>query len=46
MVQFTTNALLLVGAISGVTACTGPAVNQATVDLVASFEGFRPDVCK
>ena len=25
-------------------ACTGPQVNQATVDLVASFEGFRASV--
>lgn len=25
-------------------ACTGPPVNQATVDLVASFEGFRGSV--
>lgn len=25
-------------------ACIGPPVNQATVDLVAGFEGFRPSV--
>jgi hypothetical protein len=26
--------------------CVGPAVNQATLDLVKEFEGFRPDICK
>lgn len=30
----------------GVTTCAAPAVNQATVDLIAEFEGFRASVCK
>ncbi|KAI1811420.1 lysozyme [Poronia punctata] len=25
-------------------ACTGPAINQATLDLIGEFEGFIPDV--
>src|SRR5688500_18197532 len=25
--------------------CVGPAVNDATIDLVTSFEGFEPDIC-
>lgn len=41
-----TAALLLVGAASTATAaCTGPAVNKATLDLVKSFEGWYPDIC-
>ncbi|KAK2603596.1 hypothetical protein QQS21_004177 [Conoideocrella luteorostrata] len=38
--QFST-LTILAGAIAGVQACSGPPVNQATVDLVANFEGFR-----
>ncbi|KAF2964128.1 hypothetical protein GQX73_g9457 [Xylaria multiplex] len=36
------SATLLV--VSKAYACTGPAVNQATVDLIAGFEGFSADV--
>lgn len=39
-------AALLVGASStAMAACTGPDVNQATLDLVKSFEGWYPDIC-
>jgi uncharacterized protein YraI len=30
----------------GVTTCTAPKVNAATVDLIAEFEGFRANICK
>jgi hypothetical protein len=36
----------LVAAVSVSAQCTGPAVNAATISLIAEFEGFRPDVCK
>ena len=25
--------------------CIGPAVNQATLDLIKEFEGWYPDIC-
>jgi lysozyme len=25
--------------------CTGPAVNQATLNLIKEFEGWRPNIC-
>ncbi|KAI9897118.1 hypothetical protein N3K66_008140 [Trichothecium roseum] len=34
----------LLGATAAVAQCTGPAVNSATIDLVSSFEGWRPDI--
>ena len=37
--------VILAGAV-GVQACSGPIANAATVDLVASFEGWRPSECK
>lgn len=48
--QFQASALLLLGASSGALAaptaeCVGPAVNQATLDLVKEFEGWEPDIC-
>ncbi|KAK5995413.1 Protein p15 [Cladobotryum mycophilum] len=39
MVQ-ASSLIILLGAALGAQACIGPPVNQATVDLVASFEGF------
>jgi hypothetical protein len=36
----------LMGAAAVSAQCTGPAVNSATVSLVAEFEGFSPDICK
>lgn len=36
----------LLGAAAVSAQCVGPAVNSATVSLVAEFEGFRPDICK
>ena len=36
----------LMGAAAVSAQCTGPAVNSATVSLVAEFEGFRPDICE
>lgn len=38
--------LLLLGSSSSASAaCEGPAVNQATLDLVKEFEGWYPDIC-
>ncbi|KAI0402047.1 lysozyme [Xylaria palmicola] len=37
-----TSATLLAATIAS--ACTGPAVNQATIDLISEFEGFSADV--
>lgn len=38
--------LLLLGASStAIATCEGPAVNQATLDLVKEFEGWYPDIC-
>lgn len=37
--------MAVLGAVASVQACSGPAVNQATVDLVAEFEGFRASEC-
>lgn len=33
------------GATAVSAACTGPAANAATVDLVKGFETFQPDIC-
>ncbi|PHH86583.1 hypothetical protein CDD83_10015 [Cordyceps sp. RAO-2017] len=42
MVCFQASLVALLGAVSGVrAACVGPPVNQETLNLVASFEGFR-----
>ena len=38
--------IALFGVASTVQACTVPKANQATVDLVAEFEGFVPNVCE
>lgn len=45
---FITKSLLagLVAAVSVSGQCTGPAINSASLSLIAEFEGFRPDVCK
>ncbi|KAI0163947.1 lysozyme [Xylariaceae sp. FL1272] len=43
MVQLNTIAAALIGARAAY-ACTGPDVNQATLDLIAEFEGFSADV--
>jgi hypothetical protein len=29
-----------------VSACTGPAINQAALNLIKTFEGFRASPCK
>lgn len=41
------NTLLNILSVAAVAsaACVGPPANPATVDLVASFEGFRASVC-
>ena len=45
--QLSSAALLLLGASStAIAACVGPDVNQATLDLVKSFEGWYPDICE
>lgn len=36
----------LVGATAVSAQCVGPPANAATVDLVADFEGFEPDICE
>ena len=46
MVRFVITSVTLLAASMAQAACVGPAVNQATVDLIAEFEGFMPDVCK
>ena len=39
--------LLSLGALVHVdAACVGPEVNDASIQLVESFEGFEPNVCK
>lgn len=38
-------ALLLLGISSVSAQCVGPAVNQATLDLIKEFEGWYPDIC-
>lgn len=39
--------MLSLGAFSSVqAACVGPEVNEATISLIESFEGFEADVCK
>ncbi|KAK3186553.1 hypothetical protein K4F52_004593 [Lecanicillium sp. MT-2017a] len=45
MVQIASTVLLAVAA-SGVQACTGPIANQDTINLVSSFESFKPNVYK
>lgn len=30
--------------VAAVKACTGPAINQATIDLITEYEGFRSDI--
>lgn len=37
--------IALLGLTSVSAACTGPAVNSATVSLITEFEGFRADIC-
>ncbi|KAK0622678.1 lysozyme-like domain-containing protein [Immersiella caudata] len=45
MHQSTLPLLALFGAICVVeSACVGPLVNQATIDLIKSFEGWEPDI--
>lgn len=36
----------LVGVVAVSAQCTGPPANDATVSLVAEFEGFSPDICQ
>lgn len=40
------SVMLLLGASSAVQACTAPVANEATVEFVAGFEGFRDYVCE
>ena len=43
MVQLTTSTLAIL-AVAGVNACTGPGANEATIDLITSFEGWEPNI--
>lgn len=36
---------LLLGAFAGIQACTAPKANEATVQFVAGYEGWRDYVC-
>ncbi|KAI0809560.1 lysozyme-like domain-containing protein [Xylaria sp. FL0064] len=44
MVRFTVVSATLLAASTAKAACVGPAVNQATIDLIAEFEGFSATV--
>ncbi|TGJ83245.1 hypothetical protein E0Z10_g5522 [Xylaria hypoxylon] len=44
MVRLAITSLTLLAVSTTQAACTGPAANQATVDLIAEFEGFSADV--
>lgn len=49
MLQIPSSIVLLLSlrALSGVqAACVGPEVNEATISLIESFEGFEADVCE
>ncbi|GAP85722.1 putative glycoside hydrolase family 24 protein [Rosellinia necatrix] len=44
MVRFAATSAALLAASMAQAACIGPAVNSATINLIAEFEGFRADV--
>lgn len=39
------SALTLALLLRAASACTGPAINAASADLIKSFESFQPDIC-
>lgn len=46
MVKLLTLAITVLTAAQAQAACEAPAVNQATIDLIKSFEGWYPNICK